>query len=69
MPCTISVLVQQCSSISNPAARMIRAAVMLYLVLNSRFKCSSGAWEEIEGVMEISNNKSKFQQVDYSSNT
>ena len=45
----ISVLVQQCSSTSNPAARMIRAAV-----LNSRFKCSSGACVEIEGVLEIS---------------
>ena len=37
------------SSTSNPAARKIRAAV-----LNSRFKCSSGACGEIEGVMEIS---------------
>ena len=49
MFCMISVLAQQCSSTSNPAARIIRAAV-----LNSRFKCSSGACEEIVGVMEIS---------------
>ena len=45
----MTVLVQQRSSTSNPVARMIRAGV-----LNSRFKCSSGACVEIEGDMEIS---------------
>ena len=45
----ISVLVQQCSSTSIPAARMMRAAV-----LNRCFECSSGVCVEIEGVMEIS---------------
>ena len=49
MSCMISVLLQQCSSTSNPAARMIRA-----VVLNSRFKCSGGDRDEIEGVTEIS---------------
>ena len=45
----VPVLVQKCSSTSNPAARMVQAAA-----LNSRFKCRSCACIEIEGVMEIS---------------
>ena len=57
MSCMMSVLVQQCSSTSNPAARMTRAAV-----LNSRFKCSSGACVEIEGVMEISQKKTELKK-------
>ena len=57
----ISVLVQQCSSTSIPAARMIRAAV-----LNSCFECSSDVCVEFEGVMEISekNKKQKIQQYE-----
>ena len=51
MSCIISVLVQQRSRTSNPAARMIQAAV-----LNSRFKRSSDVCVEIGSVMEISEN-------------
>ena len=60
----ISVLVQQCSSTSNPAERIIRAAV-----LNSRFKCSSGVCVEIEGDVEISEKKSEFQKIQHSSSS
>ena len=63
MPCMMSVLVQQCSSTSNPAERMIRAAV-----LNSRFKYSSGGCVEIEGVMEISEknrNSERYRSMKY----
>ena len=62
MSCMLSVLVQQCSSTSNRAVRVIRAAV-----LNSRFKCSSGACEEIEGVKEISENfQNLFKKIQQS---
>ena len=64
MSCMILVLVQRCSSTSNPAARMIRAAV-----LNRRFKCSSGVCVEIEGVVEISENKIGKNSKEYSSSS
>ena len=64
MSCMMSGLVQQCSSISNPAARMLRAAIF-----NSRFKCSSGACVEIEGVMEVSEISKVHKLQKYSSST
>ena len=56
MSCMMPVLVQQCSSTSNPATRVIRVAI-----LKSRFKCSRGACVGIEGAMEISK-ITKFQK-------
>ena len=59
------VLVQQPSSTSISAVRMIRAAIF-----NIRFKCNSGACVEIEGVAEISEfirNTKKYSSTDFDS--